>query len=255
MKKYFLPFGSFFFVLFWATEAYAQEESHGQWSFAAYSGLNYALSASMHGEIADYSDAVQNDRTSLEYPLAGASSLGIGFGAQFSYRYTKSSYGLYFGSYGLSYNAGRGGRFSETGRFSMALFSAMAGIEYVSGQSYQHWNFVGRIAAGPTVIATSYRSAGSGFTRFSDNSSALRLGIEIGIGERYHFSRSPIGIEASITYTNANLIGKSYVAPNAVGALFAQNTTINDGKNPDDANDSARTIDFLTLRIGGRIYF
>jgi hypothetical protein len=77
------------------------------------------------------------------------------------------------------------------------------------------------------------------------------------IGERYHFPRLPFGIEASINYTNVNLFGKSYTAPIYTrGAVFsAPNNSINDGKNPNDPNDSSRIIDYLSLRLGARFYF
>lgn len=255
MKKYFLLFGSFFFALFWVGSAMAQDDGHGEWSFAAQSGLNYALSTSMQGAFADYEMAIQTGTTPSRYPFEGTRSLALGFGGQFSYRYYKSSYGLYFGTYGLAYGAGSGGRFSAEGRFSMALFSVLAGIEYTTGEPYQHWNFTGRIAVGPTIIATSYRSSRSSFTRFTDNASGARIGIEIGVSQRYHFIRTPIGIEAGITYMNANLIGRSYVPTSSGGSLFGAAPSINDGKNPDDAKDNSRTIDFLALKIGGRYYF
>jgi hypothetical protein len=257
MKRYFLLFGSLFF-LFLPRPATAQDSRPGGWSIAISTGGQYSLSSSMHGDIAQYEAALSNGTAPAQYPFAANRAFGLGFGAQLEYRIQGSPLSLYAGGYGMSFNAGSGFRNSTTGRFTMTIFSTTGGLQYTFGQTYQRWNFYGRIGFAPTVIASSNRS-GNGNRSFFDslrlNTVDSRVGMEIEIGERYHFPRLPIGIEASINYTNANLFGKSYTDPATFGALFGAGDSINDGKNPNDPTDNARTIDFLSIRFGARIYF
>src|SRR5207244_1728421 len=88
------------------------------------------------------------------------------------------------------------------------------------------------------------------------NAAEGRLGIELEVGERYHFTHSAFGIEASLNYTNVNFFGKSYAPPDFRGSIFNTATnSINDGKNPNDPNDSPRVIDYISIRIVVRYYF
>ena len=265
MKRYFLLFGSLIF-LFSGQIAQAQEDDDppptGVWSVGFFTTFVSSISSSMHGELAQYESALSGGTTPAQYPFASR-PYTIGFGLQADYRFVKSPLSLYLGGYGVGFNAGFGFRNSPGERFTMSILSTNGGIEYTFGQTYQHWNFYGRLGLVPSVITSSNRSGGGGRNNFfftdslRNNTVDSRLGMEIEIGERYHFSRLPIGIEASINYTNVNLFGKSYTTPNySNGALFATpNNSINDGKNPSDPNDNARVIDYLQMRLGARYYF
>jgi hypothetical protein len=265
MKRYFLLFGSLIF-LFFPGLCLAQEDDEspakGVWSVGIFTAVLSSASSSMHGDIAQYESSLAAGTTPAQYPYGGNQANSIGFGLQADYRFVKSPYSIYLGGYGLSFRAGNGFRNAPEGRFTMSILSTNGGIEYTFGQTYQHWNFYGRFGLVPSIITSSNRSGKSGNNNFfSDslrsNTVDTRLGMEIEIGERYHFSRMPFGIEASINYTNVNLFGKSYTKPNySNGALFASpNNSINDAKNPNDPNDNARVIDYLSIRIGGRYYF
>jgi hypothetical protein len=257
IKKYFPLFGSFYLFIFLTSSAFAQDEveiPHGQWSVAVYSGGAYSVSSSMHGDIGQYEAALASGTTPAQYPFGTYMAFTVGFGAQFDYRFSKSPWSFFAGSYGSSYNAGHG---FGGGRFTMTILSGEGGIEYTSGQTYQEWNFYGRLGLVPSVIAAQNRASGGNRFSFDSlriNSIDSRLGMEVEIGERYHFPRTPIGIEASINYTNVNFFGKSYSVP-TYGAFYGRSGSINDGKNPNDPNDSPRTIDFLSLRLGARFYF
>jgi len=260
MKRYFLLFGSAFF-LFFGKGALAQDKPTGIWSMAITSGFNYSLSSSMHGDIGDYEAALASGATPAKYPFALNRSFGAGYGLSGEYRFARSPISLYATGYGNSYRAGYGFRNSPGGSFTMTIVSLAAGIEYTTGQTYQTWNFYGRMGIVPSTITTSNRSTAGG-NRFAvdslrSNSIDARTGLEIEVGERYHIPRWPIGIDISINYTNVNLIEKSYTAPAYnTGALFSPvNNSINDGKNPNDAADNPRTIDYLSLRVGVRYYF
>lgn len=261
MKKYFCLFGSFFLLIFLVSPARCQEDiPHAQWSFAALGGINYSVASSMHGSIEDYRAAMQNGTTAFQYPFGSNHAHSIPVQAQIAYRYAKSPFSLYLTAAGSAFNAGNGFRFSTSGRYTLSVGTGTIGIEYTFGQLYQHWNFFGRFGINSNIINGSYRSGGQ--NRFLDtmfNSSGQRYGCEVEIGERYNISRSPIGIEASLNYTNVNLIGKSYTTPVlSQGGLFGggrNSGDINDGKNPNDASDNARVIDYLSFRLGARYYF
>jgi hypothetical protein len=258
MKRYFLLFGSLNFLIFFISEVRGQivEEDipHGEWSVAILSGFEYSPSSAMQGTIQDYQNALRTGTTATQFPF-GTRPYTVGFEAQVEYRYAKSPLSLYFTGYGSSYNAGYGFRFSPGGRYTMTIASGTIGLEYTFGQIYQHWNFFGRFGLSSNIIASSYRTGGA--NRFSDtsiNATGQRFGIEIEAGERYNFPRLPFGIEASINYANVNLIGKTYTKPLIFGN-FGGNQEINDGKNPSDASDNARVIDYFSLRLGARFYF
>lgn len=258
MKKYFYPFGSLIFLIFWVSGAIGQDEPHGQWSFAAFGGFDYSVSSSMHGDMAQYQAALENGTTAAQYPFGGNRFYSIGLEGQVAYRYAKSPISIYFGAYGSNFYAGYGGfRFSQTGRFAMSIVTATAGVEYTFGQVYQRWNFFGRFGLNSSAIAGNYRVGnGNRFTDTMVNSTDTRFGFEAEIGERYNFPRTPFGIEASINYANINLFGKSYTTPVLQQPFFrAAAGSINDGKNPNDPSDNARTIDYLSFRLGARIYF
>ncbi|MDP4237664.1 MAG: hypothetical protein Q8919_14570, partial [Bacteroidota bacterium] len=147
-------------------------------------------------------------------------------------------------------------RFSQSARFTMSIGTATAGLEYTFGQLYQHWNFFGRFGLNSSIIVGNYRSGGA--NRFTDTTlltNGLRFGFEAEIGERYNFSRSRFGVEASLNYSNINLIGKTYSVP-VLQQGFSRIAvgSINDGKNPNDSADSPRVIDYLSFRVGARIY-
>jgi hypothetical protein len=261
MKRYFLLFGSLFFLDLLPLAAKGQIEEvnapHGEWSAALFSGFDYSLSSSMHGSIQNYQTAIRNSTTASQFPFGGTRPFGIGYEVQVAYRYARSPLSLYFTGDGSDYNAGYGFRFSPGGRFTMTIISGTAGLEYTFGQLYQHWNFFGRFGINSNVISSSFRTGGQ--NRFSDttvNGIGQRFGFELELGERYNFSRLPFGIEASINYTNVNLIGKTYTAPVIGQGFFSRGSgDINDGKNPNDPNDNSRIIDYLSFRLGVRYYF
>ncbi len=258
MKRYFCLFGSFFLIIFLAFSAYAQDDApHGQWSFAAFSGINISISSAMHGTIEDYHSAIENGTTATQYPFGGNHTHSIPVQGQIAYRYAKSPMSIYLAASASSFNTGFGFRYSPSGRYTMTIGTTTAGLEYTLGQLYQHWNFFGRLGLNSSLIVGNYRIRNQ--DRFMDvalSNNGTRYGIEMEIGERYNISRSPIGIEASLNYTNVNLIGKSYTDPALNQGLFSRGSgDINDGKNPNDPNDNARVIDYLSLRVGARIYF
>lgn len=261
MKKYFCLFGSFFLLLFSESRIWAQDdEPIRKWSVALFSGFDYSPSASMNGSIEDYQSAIRNGTTASAFPFGGYKAYSAGFEFQIAYRYVKSPLSLYFNGYGSTFNAGYGFRFSSNGRYTMNIASGTAGLEYTFGQLYQHWNFFGRFGINSNIITSSFRM-GNG-DRFSDTTISgvgQRFGIELEVGERYNIIRTNFGIEASLNYSNVNLFGKSYTAPVISQGLFfggrGNSGDINDGKNPSDANDNSRVIDYFSLRLGVRYYF
>ena len=262
MKRYFLLFGSLYFIVFLPLAAKGQIEEedvpHGQWSAVIFGSFQYSISGSMQGNIVQYENALAAGSTPKQYPF-GARPFSGGFGVQIERRFEKSAFSYYFGASGSSFNVGYGFRNSPGGRFTMSILSSDLGIEYTLGQTYQTWNFYGRVGIVPSIITGSNRS-GAGGNRFTydslrSNSTDSRFGMELEIGERYHFPRLPIGIEASINYTDVNVFGKSYIAPVSYGALFGGTGSINDAKNPNNPNDNPRVIDYFSFRFGGRFYF
>ena len=262
MKRYFWLFGSFFLLIFLDSPAFAQDEiPHGSWSVAAFGGINYSVASSMHGSIEDYTSAIGNGTTASRYPFGSNHAHSLPLLVQLSYRYAKSPFGLFIGASGSAFNAGSRYRFSEGGRYTLTIGSADAGVEYTFGQLYQHWNFFGRFGIISSVINTFFRERQGTFSYddFTVSGTGSRFGLEIEIGERYNIIRSTFGIEASLNYTNINMIGKSYTKPVIDQGFYfgggGNSGDINDGKNPDDANDNARVIDYLSLRVGARYYF
>jgi len=263
MKRYFSIIGSLPLFIFLPLVAIGQIEQenipHGQWSASVFGSFQYAFSASMQGNIAQYENALAGGGTPVGYPF-GSRPFSGGLGVEVERRLEKSAFSYYLGASETSFNAGYGFRNSPGGRFSMSILSSDLGIEYTFGQTYQTWNFYGRLGIVPSIITGSNRSSNGNrfvYDSLRSNSVDSRIGMELEIGERYHLFRLPFGIEASVNYSNVNLFGKSYTKPvYGTGSLFTtQNNSINDGKNPNVPNDNSRIIDYLSLRLGVRYYF
>ncbi|MEI8135319.1 MAG: hypothetical protein WCH46_09670 [bacterium] len=259
MKRYFCLFGSLILVFLVGTlEAQLPDETpRGSWSASMGAGLDQALTNSMTGSIENYQAQLQSGKTTTAYPFSGVSASTVSVEAEVEYRSLKSPISLFSTLQLRNFSAGNNFRFSNPPSYSMSIASLTGGAQYVFGQIYQRWNFLLNFGLTINSITTSYRSGEfrSGFDS-TINAVGSRIGFEFGIGERYHFRRSPFGIDAILTYSMLNLFGKTYETPILeVGRRNGTTQNINDAKNPADATDNSRAINLLRFRTGVRYYF
>jgi hypothetical protein len=136
----------------------------------------------------------------------------------------------------------------------MYLWTATVGTEYALGDFADSWNAFGRAGINASLIdgRLHYNSLFFGvFDTFTNT--ALRFGFEGEIGGRYNLQSFPLTLETSVGYTNANLIGKSFEQPATRPPYTIDSTDLNDGANPNNPDQGAKTIDFVSLRLGIRV--
>jgi hypothetical protein len=84
---------------------------------------------------------------------------------------------------------------------------------------------------------------------------AIRIGIDIGTGLHWIMKFLPVALEGSVSYLNANIIGKQFTQT-PIGLNYAtMHIGLNDARNRDDPTDHDRTIAYLSVKLGTRVWF
>lgn len=215
--------------------------------------MPFPVSESMRGTDAEFKQQLQTNYTSTKYPFSNDGNLfSLGWGGKVFYSLTNNTdvyvglSGNFFSKHDISVSRDRvfmmmigtqiGGEYSFLPRTETINFFARGGLNL---------NFIGGIVEYDYFFGV-YE------TRVP---LAFRLGFDIEPGIRFLIPSTPIAIELSGNYYHSNLIGKSYTKPAVQPNSPLEERELNDGANPDNANDSARTIDFFQIKLGARIWF
>jgi hypothetical protein len=84
---------------------------------------------------------------------------------------------------------------------------------------------------------------------------AIRIGIDIGTGLHWNMKFLPVALEGSGSYLNANIIGKQFTQ-SPIGLNYPSiHIGLNDAWNPEDPTDHNRTIAYLSIKLGTRVWF
>jgi opacity protein-like surface antigen len=88
----------------------------------------------------------------------------------------------------------------------------------------------------------------------SNLNSTSRLGLDLGIGTIIDVPMLPISFDLEAKYRFANISGKDFGGSgglNGFGGIPQTSTyNLNDAKNPNDANDHDRSINYFTITLG-----
>ena len=240
--------------LLYGTPLYSGEIPFYRWSLGAIAEVPLSISGDMRGDPEQFWDELYNNDNHSAYPLKSDAGMpGLGLGVQLSYRFRRIPFSVYIGGHLTSVSAYHGYDAENPGNFSdfhaqMSIISVSVGGEaLLLGRYTDHWNTFGRLGVALNMIGAvvSYEY-GNTVIPFEP-----RFGMDAELGERVTFNLfGPQSVEISVLYRNANLLGKSFTQPTTMAGR-----TLNDGRNPDDPNDSHRTIAFFSLRLGLRASF
>lgn len=222
------------------------------WSIAGTGHINFPVSASMRGTNEEFRADVSQSYNNSKYPFADY-TYAIGWSGKLLYALPSSAHTDLF----LGFNGNFIGNSSTTNfdNAFMAVWGVNMGAEYSLLPRWSTLNVFGRASIGASFIH-GFTDYDFGFGIFRTKVPvAGRLGVEGEIGGRFVIPSSAIALEVSGAYLNANLLGKSYTKPPAVPNDDLYERQLNDGANPDNPNDNSRTIDFLSIRLGARIWF
>jgi hypothetical protein len=217
----------------------------GNWSIMLDAGYNIPVSSSMRGSPDDVFDDVADDYNSKQYPF-GEGTIGFNGGGHISYRFAESNWSPYVGLRPIFFHVDN---FFQTATMFAIVWSA--GAEYTLGTITDTWNAFGRAGLNSSWI--SGRTEYFGYdTRITPT---IRFGFEGDIGGRWNIPRTPLSVEGAIGYAQINLIGKDYEAPAAQPPRVLSERALNDAADPNNPEDESKTIDYLSFRLGGRIWF
>ena len=135
---------------------------------------------------------------------------------------------------------------------SLSIISAGVGIEYT---------FLPTPIIKPYIAASAAMNFISGKSSYENNiipesnlNSTSRLGLDLGVGTLIEIPALPFSLDVSAKYRLANVSGIKFDGSNGLNGFggIPQTTSynLNDEKNPNDPNDHARSINYLTITLG-----
>ncbi|MDP4219338.1 MAG: hypothetical protein Q8916_04885 [Bacteroidota bacterium] len=231
----------------------AQPKLSGQWSLEFDLGYSIPGSSGMNGRSAQFQQDIQKDYTNKSYPFGDSRAFNTVGSAILAYRFPSTPWSVYGAEYGFGSFVDNGFKRNTILSENAELFTSASalGAEYCLGEPSERLNAFGYLG-----IALSYITGDVNyFGNHVEIIPSFRGGVDLGIGGRWNWSFAPLALELTLSYFNANLIGKSYEAPAAEPPNQILERALNDGKNPNDSNDASRSISYLSLRLGGRIWF
>ncbi len=236
----------------------------GAWSLLLSLSSSYPISPSMRANGTEMALDILGDTayTTMRYPFGDPSTTGHGWGGDLAYRFPESDVSAMAGLNLVTFIARDAG--GQQARLSILTFSAAG--EYALGGARDIWNTFVRAGINLSLIGGDIRYVDT--IRLdpplplrvpvdirTEVPTATRLGIQTEFGGRVNLPGWPLSVEASAIYTNANLIGRSYTPARKGGNIGLAERGLNDGADPDNPLDRSRTIDFLSLRGGIRLWF
>jgi hypothetical protein len=225
---------------------------NGVWSLALNAGYTIPVTSGMRGTATEFQRDVREDYSPSRYPYGDDRALAFSSGGQMAFRLPGSAVSALAGVQRTTFFVD-----DETGdEARMALWTFMLGIEYSLGTYDEAFNGFGRVGVNSSVIDGNvvYRFFPP-FSFTTEITPAVRIGFESELGARYNIAGLPLSVEASVHYAHANLIGMSFEDPGMRPPQTLEEVALNDGANPEDPGDVARSIGFVALRATARVRF
>jgi hypothetical protein len=239
-------------LLLSANAAYSQIRLPGQWSlmFEGNINMNYGLSYAMRGNADEFMADLEDDYLNERYPFGDPDSFNSHIGGQLAYKFPESDWTV-FGNVSMTNFYVWDDLFFGNSDAYLFIFSMAPGVEYTIGEPMELWNFFARAALGFNTLF--------GMVEYYNYETrvkpAFRIGIETSAGGRLNIPYTPLALETSLNYTNANLFGKDFEYPEVQPSEELYRRALNDGRNPADPDDENRVIDYIGFRVGLRLWF
>jgi opacity protein-like surface antigen len=220
------------------------EDRH--WTITLEGGYASGVSASMRGTNAEFQSDIEKDYNNRTYPFGDPNAWGAGGGLRIEYRFLPGNFSAYASGRLIGFTTsdaskdsatlsvgsiGLGGKYTYDISRSLDLF-ASAGIN-------------GNLIGGSIVYT---------FGTVNITTPNSRYGFELGLGADWN-PWSIILLRLFADYSDVNVIGKSYTVPAASPQNFLFSRALNDGANPNNPNDSPRTIDYFLFGIAAGVRF
>ncbi len=247
------PVSSLIFVVLLATAgamANAQSEAPSELSVILNYGQSVPVAYGMNGTATDFFRYWPYDPNATRYPFGEPTTRQFSIGLRSTYRFAESPWSLMVGVHRTSFAIDT----KDEGETWMGIWAYSAGGEWTMGRSVTTWNVFSRAALVGTRIDGAVVSHGAS-RQTIEIPAELRLGYEGELGIRYNLRNSPVSLEASINYTNANAIGRTFVRKPFDPIEVLRRLDLNDAPNPDNPDDPGRTIDYLTVQGGVKVRF
>ncbi|MDQ1266880.1 MAG: hypothetical protein QG635_2033 [Bacteroidota bacterium] len=240
------------FMMIGSIPGFAISKLPGQWSLLISGNvlMNYGISESMRGSLDDFYKEFETNYQNSKYPFADDNVFTGNFGGQLAYRFPESDISIYFALTGTYFSSPKYSYFNGTNKVVMLVTNYTPGIEYCFGTPDDIWNVFGRLGlCFSNIVGSVYY-----LSQDINLSYAFRIGYEAEAGGRLNIPHTPLSFEMSVNYTNANLFLKKYTEPNRTPPQVIIDRELNDGEGG-SPKQNAKTIDFLSFKIGVRLWF
>lgn len=217
-------------------------------------GLTFGVSNSMKGTI----ESVESDYLKYgdytQFPFDDGSTAKGSARIELSYRIPNSHFSPYLSLYSTFFSVDndlRGLWVELSGstpdiRGSLSIGTFSFGTDYSIGELDDLFNAFVKGGVCFSIVGGDVLYKGN----YADIRPVFRMGFETEIGGRINIPSTPLSFETSFGYTNVNLIGKSRDDD------FTYQTEINlNDKEDSENNIPNKTIDYLSLKFGLRLWF
>lgn len=227
---------------------------NGQWSL--YAGGNYSLNAGISNSMRGTMESVEQDYVNYkdytQFPFADDKTTSMNLLFNLSYRFPESNIGLFCNINFTNFNVDNDlrtifGTVLADKWMNLRISSFTPGIDYTFGNEDDLFNAFGRFGIGFNIIGGNVRYSND----YVDINSALRIGFMTEIGTRINIPSTPISYEMSVNYNNINLIGKTRDEE----FNYITRIELNDSKSNDNPKIPAKTIDYISVNFGFRLWF
>ncbi len=238
------------FLFFNITNANSQiKKISGQWSLYVGGNIftNLGVSNEMQGTLNRTEEQFMMYGDYAEFPFGDKNTTSIKGEITLFYRLPDKKYSFFISNQAVMFSVNNGIKpfFSYYEKeATLHILSFLPGIEYSFGNENDLLNYFGKFGIGFNLISGSVRYIDD----YADVIPEFRMGFQAETGGRLNIPYTPVSIELSVGYTNANLIGKS----REENQYAAYEIYLNDSSN--DEFDS-KTIDFLSANIGLKFWF
>ena len=226
----------------------------GQWSLFAGGNFatNFGISNSMLGTMESVETEYLKYNDYKQFPFADSKTKNSNFTLNLSYRLPEDNLGFFINLESTIFNVDNdlrtiwGDPLADVWG-TLRISSFIPGIEYNFGNTDELFNAFGRLGISFNIVGGEVRY----HNYYVDLIPAFRIGLLTEIGGRINIPSTPLSFEVSGNYTNVNLIGKTRDQE----WNYLSKIELNDAADPDNSDIPAKTIDFISLKFGLRVWF
>lgn len=244
---------SLFFFLLTASNAKINKLP-GQWSISASSsfGATYGVSHSTQGTLSSMESDYLKYNDFTQFPFSDVQNKAFNSTFMIAYNFPESPWSLFLAADNTMFTVDNELRtiFGSNMMDKWAklhVTSFLPGVEYAIGKYEDMFNVFGRVGVGLNLISGNVRYGKD----YADLMTCFRVGVFSEFGIRYNFKFMPVSLELSCSYTNANLFGKTR---NEFIQTISE-INFNDASDPHNSAIPNKTLDFVSVKLGTKIWF